>query len=36
MPVRVIIHPFMFKGLWNRRWRESNGPLRAALGNLER
>ena len=36
MPVRVIIHPFMFKGLWNRRWRESNDPLRAALGNLER
>ncbi|HTH02000.1 MAG TPA: BlaI/MecI/CopY family transcriptional regulator [Vicinamibacterales bacterium] len=26
----------MFKGLWNRRWRESNDPLRAALGNLER
>jgi predicted transcriptional regulator len=26
----------MLKGLWNRRWRESNGPLRAALGNLER
>lgn len=26
----------MFKGLWNRRWRESTDPLRAALGNLER
>lgn len=26
----------MFKGLWNRRWRESNDPLGAALGNLER
>jgi predicted transcriptional regulator len=26
----------MLKGLWNRRWRESNDPLRAALGNLER
>jgi predicted transcriptional regulator len=26
----------MFKGLWNRRWRESNDPLRATLGNLER
>ncbi len=26
----------MLKGLWNRRWRESNEPLRAALGNLER
>src|SRR6476469_8595173 len=26
----------MFKGLWNRRWRESSDPLRAALGNLER
>jgi predicted transcriptional regulator len=26
----------MFKGLWNRRWRESSDPLRATLGNLER
>ena len=26
----------MLKGLWNRRWREANDPLRAALGNLER
>jgi len=26
----------MFKGFCNRRWRESNDPLRAALGNLER
>lgn len=26
----------MFKGLWHRRWRESNDPLGAALGNLER
>jgi len=26
----------MFRGLWNRRWRESTDPLRAALGNLER
>ena len=26
----------MFKGLWNRRWRESTDPLRATLGNLER
>ncbi len=26
----------MFKGLWNSRWRRSDDPLRAALGNLER
>jgi predicted transcriptional regulator len=26
----------MFKGLWNRRWRETTDPLRAALGKLER
>jgi predicted transcriptional regulator len=26
----------MFKGLWNSRWRRSEDPLRAALGNLER
>ena len=26
----------MLKGLWNRRWRESNDALGAALGNLER
>lgn len=26
----------MFKGLWNRRWRESTDPLRVTLGNLER
>jgi predicted transcriptional regulator len=26
----------MFKTLWNSRWRRSEDPLRAALGNLER
>ena len=26
----------MFKGVWNSRWRRSEDPLRAALGNLER
>ena len=26
----------MFKGLWNSRWRRSEDPLHAALGNLER
>jgi len=26
----------MFKGLWNSRWRQSEDPLRAAIGNLER
>jgi predicted transcriptional regulator len=26
----------MFKGLWGLRWRATNDPLRAALGNLER
>lgn len=26
----------MLKGLWNRRWRETTDPLRAALGKLER
>jgi predicted transcriptional regulator len=34
-PVKMLI-VLMFKGLWNRRWREANDPLRAALGNLER
>src|SRR5206468_1025725 len=34
-PVKMLT-VLMFKGLWNRRWRESNDPLRAALGNLER
>jgi predicted transcriptional regulator len=31
-----ILAALMFKGLWNRRWREANDPLRAALGDLER
>ena len=26
----------MFKGLWNRAWRDGGDPLRVALGNLER
>lgn len=26
----------MFKGLWNLRWRQSDDPLRAAFGHLER
>ena len=30
------IHGSMFKGLWNRSWRQPHDPLRAALGNLER
>lgn len=33
---RVRSRCSMFKGLWNRRWRESTDPLRVTLGNLER
>jgi predicted transcriptional regulator len=31
-----IYRAFMFKALWNSRWRRADDPLRAALGHLER